>query len=125
MGEPVDRDDDRLRKVFDAAGEALAAQDELAQRRRRPAPDARREAGNVGARRKGAVARAGEDNGANGIVLLEGAEDIEQAVDQRVVERIELCGPVERDQRQGSVPLGEDDVGRHRAGLSGRCPNRR
>ena len=83
VGETVDGDDDRLRKALDRAVMPLATSDELAQRGRLAAPHAGRKTGDVGARREGALARAGEHDGADVVIRLDGVEDRHQAVDQR------------------------------------------
>ena len=110
MGEAVDRDDDRLREGLDAAGQPLAAAHEFAQRRLGAGGHARREARNVGARAEGAIAGAGENDGAQSALRLHLVQDLLQPVDQRIVQRVQFLGAVERDERHRASPLEQNDI---------------
>ena len=68
-------------------------------------------AGNVGAGGEGLVAATGQDDGAHRVVALDFVEQGAEAFDQFVIERIELAGAVERQQRDAVVDLAQDGVG--------------
>src|SRR5262249_62081790 len=62
---------------------------------------------------KAAVAGAGQDERAGTIIVLDGVEHLHQSIDQCVIERVELFGPIQREQRDGPVLLDQDNF-RHR-----------
>src|SRR5262249_35563210 len=56
---------------------------------------------------------AGQDERADTIIVLDGVEHLHQSIDQCVIERVELLGPIQREQRDGPVLLDQDNF-RHR-----------
>ncbi len=113
--EPVDRGDDRLLERLEPRGHGLSAADEIAHRDCCALPDAVREFLDVGACREGALAGAGQDHGAHGGIALDAVERRHQLVDQRVAQRIELRGTVQRDQGDPVVDVEQDWVGHGRS----------
>src|SRR4051812_46171270 len=109
--DPVHGDDQRLRVALDLRGQPLAATDEVAQRPLHPRLDAPGEFSDVRAGAEGALSRACEDHGANAGVRLDLVERLGEAIDQRVIERIQLLGPVQRQESDAVVDVPEE--GRH------------
>jgi hypothetical protein len=56
-------------------------------------------------------APASQDYRAHGCVRLDLIQCRHQAVDQIIVQRIQLVGPVERDQRNAAVDFEQDGIG--------------
>ena len=109
--EAVDGGDDRLAERFEPRGHGLSAPDEIADGGIAAVTDAASEFVDVGAGGERAVARAGQDHGTYGGISLDRVQHGHQAVDQCVVQRVELFGPVERDQRNAVIDFEQDGIG--------------
>jgi len=53
----------------------------------------------VGAGGEGLVARAGQDQAADAVVVFDGVEEVGQVLEQRRVQRVQRLGPVQGHQR--------------------------
>ena len=115
--QPVDRRDDRFPEGFEPRGHRLAASDEVTDGRIATATDAAGEFVDIGAGGERAVTRAGQDHRAHAVVSLDPVQHRHQAIDQIVVQRIELVRTVERDQRDPVIDFEQHGVGH--LGLSG------
>ena len=113
--QPVDGCDHRFPEGFEPRGHGLAAPDEVAHGRIAAAADAAREFVDIGARGERAFARAGQDHGAHAGVGLDRIQRRHQAVDQIVIQRVELVGAVERDQRDPVIDFEQHGVGHLRS----------
>jgi hypothetical protein len=107
----VDGRDHRFPEGFEPRGHGLSAPDKVSHGRVATTTDAAREFADVGARRERAFARTRQDHGAHGVVGLYRVQHGHQVVDQRVVQGVELVGPVERDQRNAVVDFEQDGIG--------------
>ena len=89
----------------------LAAPDEVPHGRIATATDAACEFVDIGARGERAFAGAGQDHGACIGVRLDFIQCRHQAIDQIVIQRIELVGAVERNKRDPVIDFEQHGVG--------------
>jgi len=110
-GDAVDGGDERLRITLDVPGQPLAAAHEVSQRAFHAGLDAAGKLGDVGAGAEGAISRASEDHGADAGIRFQLIESRFERIDERVVERIELVGSMERENSDAVLHLSQE--GRH------------
>src|SRR5262249_37527705 len=96
-----------------ACGQGVPGAQELWEGDCLAASHARRKTRNVGPGRKSTVAGAGQDERAGTVIVLDRVEHLHQSIDQCVIERVELFGPIQRDEREAPLLLDQNNF-RHR-----------
>lgn len=106
-GDPVDGSNDGFCKRLQARCHRLTAPDERLQGRIRTLPDAFGKLADVATGRKRTIAGSGQHNGMHTRVVLYLVENVHQAIDQRIVQGVQLFGTIESQQCNRAALFGQ------------------